>query len=253
MKSITLPVSRLTRAMLLHKYGREPIRLDRADIRRKELMHVGTSNKHLERKQHALNTSIRLQMNNHEADHLAGKLAEVGYYLYQQDKVRIFRFVWSRVTAGLPALQAIYDYYSLHNIEEDDFSIETAERLWKRWRKEKEKERNTATPHVVPSSCSVLLSERQAENLVERMLIFIDAECIGLDPRYREAVPAWVYADLTPLTFREVATKTKRLKGNVGKSVRRFRAYLPYNHELRKYIAYCLATTKAQPTPSAAS
>jgi hypothetical protein len=253
MKSITLPVSRLTRAMLLRKYGSEPIRLDRADIRRKELMHVGTSNKHMERKQHALNTSITLQLNNHEADHLAGKLAEVGYYLYQQDKIRIFLFVWARVTAGLPALQAIYDYYSLHNIEEDDFAIETAERLWKRWRKEKEKEVIYFTPQVVPFNISLLLSIRQADSVASRLSLFMEEECIDMDPRLKKAVRTWVYYDLTSMTQIEVSKKMDMPQGNVSRSLSSIRSYLPYNDELRKYIAYCLATTKAQPTPSAAS
>lgn len=253
MKLLTFPVSRLTRRLMLHRYGAEPIQLDRADIRRKELMHTGPKDKHLERKQYSLDTTVTLSLNRHEYEHAVGKVSEIGYYLYQQDKHRIFRFVWARVTAGLPALQAIYDYYSHHGIEEDDFAIETAERLWKRWRVEKEKERVTNTPECVPRLSSVLLSERQADNLVRRLHAFIDNGCIDMDPRYRHALAMWVYCDLTSMTVRATALKMNLHYQNVGRSVVRFREYLPYNEDLRKHIAYCLRTTQARPTPSAAS
>lgn len=253
MKEIAIPVSRLTRATLLHRYTSEPIRLANNDIRRRELMHVGTTNRHLERKQYSLNTSVRLLVNRHEYDHLLGREAEVGYFLYAMDKERIFQFVWARVTAGLPALHAIQDYYRLNGIEEDDFALETSERLWKRWRTEKEKNRNTETPRAVPSACCVLFSERQAKSIIERLHSFIDEQCIVMDSRYREAVAAWVYCDLTTLTVRETAEKVGRRKGNTGTSVRRFREYLRYNEELRTYVAYVIKTTQARPTPSAAS
>jgi hypothetical protein len=253
MKQITLPVAGLTRAVMLHKYGREPIRLDNNDLRRREMMHVGTSNLHLERKQYSLNSTITLNVNRHEYEHMVNREAEIGFYLYAQDKADMFIFVWARVTAGLPALNALKDYYSTHNIEEDNHSLETAERQWKRFRVEKEKERITNTPQYVPSLLCVLLSERQAEAIVNRMLAMIDADCIQMDPRYRSAVESWVYTDLTPMTFRQVAKKLDRAVGNVGNSVIRLRAYMKYNQELRTLVAYCLKTTQAKPTPSAAS
>lgn len=248
-----MPVSRLTLALLRHRYGAGPIHLHRSDIRRKELMHVGTSNRHLERKQHALSTTATFLVNAQEYDHLAGRGAEVGYYLYAMDKVRIFRFVWSRVTAGLPALQSIYDYYELHGIEEDDFAIETAERLWKRWRVEKEKERIPSAPQDVPRLVCILFSERQALSVVERLLSFIDNGCIDMDPRYSMSVAPWVLTQLTPMTHQQVARKLKRSRPNVTISIRRFNSYLAYNQDLRKHLGYVLKTTHAQPTPSAAS
>jgi hypothetical protein len=208
MKELTLPVSRLTRALLLHRYGAEPIRLDANDIRKKELFHVGTSNRHLERKQYSLNTTVRLALNKHEYDHAVGKATEIGFYFYGRDKVRIFQFVWSRVTAGLPALHAIYEFYQLHGIEEDDFAVETAERLWKRWRVEKEKDRIYFAPQFVPQNICVLLSERQASEVVKRIHQFMDSGCIDMDPRYRMAVWCWVLYRLTPMTQKEVSKIT---------------------------------------------
>lgn len=253
MKELTLPVARLTRAMLLHRYGAEPIRLHANDIRKKELFHVGTSNRHLERKQYSLNTTVRMLLNKHEYDHAAGKAAEIGFYFYSRDKVRIFNFVWSRVTAGLPALHAIHEYYQLHGIEEDDFAVETAERLWKRWRTEKEKERPHLTPQFVPQNVAVLLSERQAESVVERLLQFIDNRCINMDPRYRKATEAWVWYRLTSLTQQQVAARTNRERPEITKSVHRFEAYLHYNEDLKAHLGYVIKTTQARPTPSAAS
>lgn len=238
---------------MIRRYGAEPIRLDTTDLRRREIMHVGTSNKHIERKQYSLNTTVTLSVNSHEYDHLMAHAGEVGYYLYAQDKDSMFQFVWSRVTVDYPALHAIKDYYDLMGIEEDDHAVDTAERQWKRWKKETKKDRLSNTPQSVPSAITVLLSERQAVKLIERINNFIDEGCIEVDPRLRGAVALWVWCDLTSLTQREVASKMKLHQASVGRSVSRLRAALEYNSDLRKYVGYCLRTTHARPTPSIAS
>lgn len=253
MKNITIPVSGLTRATMIHQYGAEPIRLNNNDVRRKQLMHVNPTDRHLERKQYVLNTSVTLSVHRHEYDHMIGRLPEIGFFLHEQDKHNMSQFVWSRVTAKLPALDAIKDYYLLQGISEDDHDIETAERQWKRWRKKKQKERNTNTPESEPRLCCVLFSERQAKELLSRLLNLITEGCIQMDRRYLPSIEAWVYADLTPMTFQQVGDKLGRSRGNVGTSVRRLRKYMMYNNDLRILAAYCVKTTKAQPTPSAAS
>jgi hypothetical protein len=253
MKQITLPVAGLTRAVMLHKYGSEPIRLDTNDLRRREMMHVGAPDKHLERKQYSLDTSITLIVNRHEYDHLHNYEAEVGFYFYAQDKKDMFMFVWSRVTAGLPALNALKDYYYTHNIEEDHHSLETAERQWKRFWVEMGKERSPNTPECVLRAGFVLLSERQTENMTSRIYAFIEGGLIKMDPRYKKAIELWIYCDLAGMSHRHVARKFKSHKGSVTNSVLRVRAYMKYNKELRTLVAYCLKTTQAKPTPSAAS
>jgi hypothetical protein len=253
MKQITLPVSGLTWAVMRHRYGPGVIRLHRNDLRRRELMHVGTTNIHLERKQYALTHAVTLEVSSQEYDHLAGRLPEVGFYFYAQDKNRMSAFVWSQVTAGLPALAALKNYYLLRGITDDEHDIETAERQWKRWRKEYEKERTPNTPHNVPRLGSVLLSERQAEVLVSRLVNLVKCVCVGIDPRYMQAIPIWVFCDFTTMTHKEVATKLRRGRRNVTRSARRFRDYLSHHSELRILASYCLKTTLAKPTPSAAS
>jgi hypothetical protein len=253
MKELTLPVSRLTRALLLHRYGAEPIRLDANDIRKKELFHVGTANRHLERKQYSLNTTVRLALNKHEYDHAVGKATEIGFYFYGRDKVRIFQFVWSRVTAGLPALHAIYEFYQLHGIEEDDFAVETAERLWKRWRAEKEKDRMYSTPHFVPQNTSVLLSSKQVQEIAQRVSLFLKSGSINMDPRYRKAILCWIWYRLTPATQEDVSEIVGIDQRNFTRTIRRFESYLRYNEDLKAHLGYVIKTTQARPTPSAAS
>lgn len=253
MKEITIPVAGITRAVMLRKYGREPIRLSTNDLRRREMMHVGVSNKHLERKQYSLDRSITLFVNEKEYKHMAGRTGEVGFYFYAQDKHRLFQFVWGRVTAGLPALDAIKDYYALMGLTDDDHDMETAVRQWNRFYEEKKKERLTKGEQSVLCLSTVILSERQAELLVKRINRFIDEECLFIDPRYQPAITAWVYCDLTHMTVRQVGEKMGLHFQSVGRSVTRLRQYMEYNADLRTLVAYCLKTTQAKPTPSAAS
>lgn len=235
---------------MLHKYGTEPIKLSTNDVRRRELMHVGTTNKHLERKQCSLNTTIALDVNRHERDHVNRRGAEIGFYWYAQDKLRIFEFVYARVTAGLPALHAIYDYYDLNGIEEDDFAIDTAERLWKRWRAENKKEVYVSTPQFVPRLRTLLLSQRQAKDAHVRLLRFLDADVIRYDPRYRNMAEAFIFGYYTSDTFQVIADRTGRAQDSVARSGRKFREYIEYNSDLRKVVAYCLSTVEARATPS---
>jgi len=235
------------------RYGPEPIRLNTNDIRRREMMTVGAPDKHLERKQSALNTTITLSVNNHEYDHMIGRLAEIGFLFYAQDKRLIFQFVLGRVTAGLPALHAIKDYYASNGIEDDDHSIETAERQWKRFMADKKKERVYSTPEFVPKNIPVLLSVRQAEFLASRLTQVIDEKMVEIDPRLRAAAAAWVLCDLTPLKQKEVAEKLNRSQGHVSRSVARFRSFLEYSPSLRTWVGYLLRSTHARPTPSISS
>jgi len=253
MKQITLPVSGLTWAVMRHRYGPGVIRLHRNDLRRRELMHVGTTNIHLERKQYALTHAVTLEVSSQEYDHLAGRLPEVGFYFYAQDKNRMSAFVWSQVTAGLPALAALKNYYLLRGITDDEHDIETAERQWKRWRKEFQKERGPNTPHNVPRLGPVLLSGRQAEVLAARLVSLAKVVCTGMDPRYLQSIPIWVFCDFTTMTHQEVANKFKKNRRRATTSASRFRDYLSHHSELRILASYCLKTTLAKPTPSAAS
>jgi hypothetical protein len=253
MKQITLPVSGLTWAVMRHRYGPGVIRLHRNDLRRRELKHVGPTDLHLERKQYALTHAVTLEVSSQEYDHLAGRLPEVGFYLYAQDKNRMSAFVWSQVTAGLPALAALKNYYLLRGITDDEHDIETAERQWKRWRKEFQKEVLPNTPDNVPRLATLLLSARQAELVVERLIGLVKGGCVKIDNRYLRCIPLWVFCDLTPMTHKEVAAKFRKKRQSVSRSTILFRDYLSYHSELRILASYCLKTTLAKPTPSAAS
>ena len=253
MKHVTIPVSGLTWATMRHQYGNGPIKLHRSDLRRRELMHVGASDLHLERKGYVLTRSLTFVVNQQQYDHMAGRTAQIGFFLYAQDKNRMSTFVWARVTAGMAATDALKDYYELNGITDDEHDIETAERQWKRWRVEKEKKRNTAPPESVPRPCCVLLSMRQADAVVARAEKLLRNKVVPMDPRYLPSVRAWVYSDLTPLNLRQVAKLMDRRKANVGTTVRRFRAYMEHNPGLRSVIAFCVKHTPPTPTPSTAS
>ncbi len=236
---------------MLHRYGTEHLRIDNNDIRRREMMTVGSSNKHIQRKQYSLNTTITLLVNKHEEKHLRNRGPEVGFFWYEADKRKIFLFVWGRVTGGLPALHAIQDYYAMHHIEEDDFAIETAERLWKRWRVEKEKTAGQFGPQVVPHNVRLFLSDKQGAVVYQRVSTIIDRHPIEFNKNFsRSTVYAWILCDLCGLTHEEAGNRLNRGRSRITESLQLFRNYLDYNQDLRKIIAYCLATTRARPTPS---
>jgi hypothetical protein len=250
-KEITLPVSRLTRAMMLRRYGAEPIRLDNNDIRRREMMTVGSSDKHHQRKQYSLNTTITLTVNRHEFKHMDKKRPEIGFHWYEADKRRMFLFIWGRVTGGLPATHAIHDYYSMHNIEEDDFPMDTSERLWKRWRAEKEKTVPHFSPCIVPSDVAQLLSEKQALRIYDRVSKMIDEDIAHLNGNFTSStIKAWILCDLGGVTHKDASLIVGRRRDVITRSLKLFRSYLNYNQDLRKIVAYCVATTRARPTPS---
>ena len=98
-----LPVSRLTGAVIRHRYGDGPVKLDAADVRRQQLMHTGPKDKHLERKRYVLIDRVMLALNRHEYDHVKAHAAEIGYYMHAHAKRRIYQFVHARATGGQTA------------------------------------------------------------------------------------------------------------------------------------------------------
>lgn len=236
--------------MMLSRYGSEPIRIDKNDIRRREMMTVGSSDKHHERKQYSLNTSVTLVVNWHEFKHMNKKRPEIGFHWYEADKRRMFLFIWGRVTGGLPATHAIYDYYAMHDIEEDDFPMDTSERLWKRWRVEKEKERGSFSPYIVPRNFPVLFAKKQAESITNRVQTILANRIIKYDPRYKHALMCFILYRSTSLTLKDVGNLLGSSERHTWRSIKRCDSYLRYNKDLRKIVAYCVVTTRARPTPS---
>lgn len=242
MKTITLPVAPLSRKILLTKFGQEPIHLGYRNLLYKQMCYNIPVTPWLERHQQVLTTTITIDIHRHLWERVRQKPHQVGYHLYELHKEMMFNWVAGKVTADYPQLYAIRDFLYQYNVEEDDFSEETAYRLWKRFKES----RMTNTPSNVPHLSSdrlVKLSTDQAFVIAEKIESIIPLYCDFFNMRTVKVIKPYVLYSYTDLTIRQTALELRRKFQNVHRSVQRAEIALKNYPELEEVINYCLIST----------
>lgn len=261
MKVVVIPVSPLSLRIIRHEFGHAtPLRLPTHSNLLKQLHYRPTMDAYKQRQQHSLTASLSVAVHDRLAAQITEHRGAIGYYIFDQHKRRIFREVLAQSEAGnlgrRGARGCLQDILLRYQIEEDDYALDTAERLWKRWRKERE---NRLLNHAssVPRNTTQLyehqLSETQARRVASRMMGFIDDQVISFDNRSRASLLPYLLYTFTKLKQKEVANKLGVHQQSVDRSCSRMRGLIAQSDDLLLILAYCLKTTKAVPVPNLAS
>jgi len=185
-------------------------------------------------------------------DEVLANAMTAGYHLYELHKDRMFYFVWSQTKLGEKALYALKSFYLEHRIDEDDFSLDTAYRIWKRWKERRENVLHF-TYYTVPNNVGnhrlPVLTENQAENLYFRLLSMISVGTICFDGRTLRALKTYILYRFTRMRQIDVAEKLNRHRPDISDSTQRVESYLQQNPDLKELIEYLVQTTEPEPTP----
>jgi hypothetical protein len=241
MKTIILPVAPLSRKILLTQYGQEPLHLGYRSLLYKQMCYNIPVTPWLERHQQVLTTTITISIHRHLWERVRQEPHQVGYHLYELHKEFMFTWVEGKVDADHPQLYAIRDFLHYHHIEEDDFSEETAYRLWKRFKES----RGTNTPSTVPylSPCLLVrLSTDQALKVAEKVEMITPVYCRRFHQNSICTLKSYILHKYTDLTVRGTALELNRDFRRVHRSIRRAESALKNYPELKEVIEYCISS-----------
>jgi hypothetical protein len=133
---VTLPVHPLTRRVLLKEYGAEPITMGDHDFLFSQLTSAKLRDRTI-RSAEVLSARITLCVHDALALHL-NKLSNAraaGATLFRLHKEMLVRYAdaVTRTKGKGAARPAIEQWLSLYDVDEDEYSTDTAYKLWQRW------------------------------------------------------------------------------------------------------------------------
>lgn len=145
MKQIILPLHPFSRAILTAEHGPEPLIIRQHDVlfAQLSLRRVRPRGSMLQIRQ-TLTTGVALLLDDDHAAHVIPHAYHVGVCLFRLHKETMCRYVHACNLNGVPALQAIRQFYALHQVTEDDYQEESAWKAWQRWANRKKREKK---PH----------------------------------------------------------------------------------------------------------
>ncbi len=153
MINLVIPVSSFSKKILHKEYGDGPIRIPRHDILYDQLRCVRHANYRLsETYLNLLSDTIEIEVYNDLAEHVLGKNNNTGLFLYRYHKELMYRFVDRSVKFNQKISEALADFYTEYNLDDDDFNLETALRTYRRYSKNTQKRYSTGRVSIVRHS-----------------------------------------------------------------------------------------------------
>ncbi len=140
---IELPVHPLSRKIMLSSHqviGDNTIRCVGHDLLHDQLSHRWVNTSRAVKTQMQLTTTIRIQISSRLHSIIDGDLHHVGLHLYYTHREIMHNFIWSAQLCGCSVMIALSRWYDLHDIDEEDYSKDTAYRKWLVFSKKKKKE-----------------------------------------------------------------------------------------------------------------
>lgn len=255
-KLVSLPVSSLTKKVLIHRHGNEPLRPRTHSLFSKHLRHKGKREYRQELRQHTLDTFIELEVTGEVATNISLRGEAVGMYLHNIHKEELFRYVEANVENDNEALATVIAYLDRHGVEEDDYSYQSAARLYRRWKKEKEKIRTTkgveSVHQVLSGKTTVLLSAQQAEKAAKLFFSMEYSSVIKIDKKNVFSIYAFILYHYTHDSFATLKSKLALTdRSNAYRSYKRGYEYLQSDPRLIRWLTYCIDRVKENAAPVA--
>lgn len=132
---IIIPCSRLSRKLLLREHGTEPIRV-RSNSTLSDLLRVQrvTAYYEAEGMEARLDSHITLEVGKQLAAMLSNSKSNASLALHRAHLNEMFWFVWSQATVNCSTSTALRLFYTQNDLTEDDYSWESAHRLYVRFK-----------------------------------------------------------------------------------------------------------------------
>lgn len=247
---IEIPVAPLTRKILLAKHGGvEPLHLGHRNLLYQQMCYRQEETNYLPRHQQALTTYIKIDVHRHLWEKVRSKPWQVGYHLYNLHKQEFFTYMEGATAAGAEQKASLRKFFEKYGIDEDDFSEETAYRIWKRFTKNA----LTVSPSDVPRLSTVgrvPLDESQALHVGAKAAELAAIYCPHIHHRTLLVIPTYIVYRYTEMTTRQAGAFLGRKFQSVSRSCQFAENALMNYPNLKEVIEYCLANVEPNATPN---
>lgn len=261
MQTVTVPVHPLSFAVLTTHYGYAPIHLANHDPMFDLL--TGSRIRHTSSRSAIFTSAVDFVLSDHVARHVQQYAGSISDRLYRHHKNMLCWYVVAqvRLRGKGGAKPAVSDWLSLHGVDEDAYSIESAYKLYQRFGWELEKKNATFSEQIKRKSAGILLRKaasyaKTEEPLKPLRMAMRDIEVELVTARFLsnyalcfQRVPVclpkhariYLYYTVQGLTEREIAAKMKLKHAGVHHALVSMRNRIRLNHTVSRLIDDALA------------
>jgi hypothetical protein len=213
MKTVCLPVHPVSRKIILTEYGAEPLNVDSQDVLWGMLQH----NRFLKRRNRRtsadeLTAILHISVDKELVAPLLQNAISVGIFLYKYHRNEMCRYTWSQNRLGAHARQSILEFFHTYDINEDDLALESAYKVWQRWKWKKCTD-NSKNPVQFFDKTGEKVYRLHPENSVHLNRQEVEAICEQVVNRARAQFLVWHSAQTNHLwyyTFKTVSNTSFR-------------------------------------------
>ena len=129
----------------------------------------------LEKLSEILSTYAPIHIQKKSAPRISASRAQIGYHILCYHRELFHTYVWAQKKAGIPASQAIDNFFEEYNITEDDYSRESAYKRWQRFQAKKKTQKNVKNKYTLcpkdiipvpsPSIVAIISGQIISENI----------------------------------------------------------------------------------------
>lgn len=133
MPHIILPVAPISRKILLHDHQQDPVTPSHTDVLYHQLCYSRSPHIQWSSYFKLLSSQINVVLPARFSMRDRKQLHQAGYLLYISHLERMLHWVEAQTLVTANAWGAIEAFYEMHDIDEDDFSLESAYKRWQRY------------------------------------------------------------------------------------------------------------------------
>ena len=236
MKVVQMPVSPLSRAILIKEYGDEPIKFSYQSVAMMATYIRRPERENLNLITNTLTTHIEVVVTESVPVELKYNLHHTGLLLHRYHIERWMEWITALNSAGMPAMHALHNFMKYYEIEEDDYASDSAYRKWVRYTaKHRVKERTKTllqskmdyTTHQKYAAL-VPLPEGKLKNHLLSIInknahIFITNSEAKVDARLVESLKLFLLKEHGGFTTRELVAKTQLPSNTIYRKIRMIR------------------------------
>lgn len=250
MLTVTIPCHPLSRAILISEHGDEPVVLDSHDFLF-EVINSRITPDDL-RSKTALTRYIELHINDRLAAHLAQYGQIAGIRLFKFHKQLLCRYADAQVRAKGKghARPAIQEFLYLYGVDEEDYGLETAYKLYQRFCWEIQKKNPRFLERMRRKPGAVLFEKKNdrgpapdisADLVVARFMSSVHHLMKRSHRRLEKQCRAYIYIHVSRMTFRDAAALLDMPIGTVHYSCNAMHRRMLRNPRLTSLLAEALA------------
>lgn len=262
MLQVAIPCHPMSRKVLLAQYGAEPITLENQD----PLFDVLTSSRirpTAVKNRAALSSQITFALDDRIAQYVENNGLQIGHRLFRHHKPMLCWFVlgYFRAKGKGVVWGAIEEFLSIHEVDEDEYSTETAHKLFQRFRwnfdeknarfsgrmrenpgvkmsRKKQRHAKTCKP-VKPMTIS--MKDIEVELAIGRFLVNY-SRCFSRTPDFLpKHARVYTYITMQKLSVRDAAQKLGMSRTGVQNALTSFRNRLNRNPTVSRLIEESIA------------